>query len=157
YNRMKRADKRTDYVMVKARTNSEWDNVDFVLFHVTDGWLQTLRTRLEMLQPFTEDMDFWEHAYFGSPEGYYTSPDDWNAEELLSESEAWAFVEATAEELEQLPTPESRLDTDQLTLDRYGNLQFKAYGKYTGEEFYTEGFNAMDFLYRCGDNTGKIQ
>lgn len=157
---MKRADNRTDYVLVKARTNSEWDSISFAVFQVTDEWLQSLQARMNKLQPFTDDFNFWEHIYFGSPEGFYETPDDWDLDEILNEGEVWTFVETNGEELEQLPVPENRLDTHLLVLDRYGNVQFKAYGKHTGEEFYTDGLDAKAFLNRCNHDaglTGRIE
>src|SRR3546814_20791009 len=118
YNKMRRADNRTDYVLGKAHNNSEWDKISFAVFHRTDKWLQALQTRLDRLQPFRDDLDFWEHIYFGSPEGFFTSPEARNMEEILEGSEPWAFVETSGEELESLPLPEHQLDTHLMEIGR---------------------------------------
>ncbi len=49
-------------------------------------------------------------------------------------------------ELENYPVPENRLDAYQLIITKYGTAQFKAYGKHTGEEFYTEDFDISLFV-----------
>jgi len=152
---MKRADKRTDYVLLEARTGSEWDCCAFVVIKITDGWLRQLQERYDRLEPFKDDLSFSGHSYFDSPEGYYNPPDGWEVDELLEQGEVWTFVETDEEELSRLPVPENALDTHMMVLDKYGNARFTAYGKYTGEEFFTEDFNVMHILKGSSHDTGN--
>jgi hypothetical protein len=78
----------TGFVMLKANTNSEWDDCDFVIIHVTDEWRQTMQKRLEAIIPFKEDYSFYHHSYWASPEGFYKNPDETQAaEEIIGEQE----------------------------------------------------------------------
>lgn len=141
--------------MLKARTGSEWDCCEFVVVKITDGWLRQLQERSDRLEPFRDDYSFSGHSYFDSPEGYYIAPDGWEVDDLLEQDEVWSFVETDEEELTRLPVPENALDTHMMVLDKYGNVRFTAYGKYTNEEFFTDFFNVADFLKSSSHDTGN--
>jgi hypothetical protein len=140
---MKKENHNTGYVMLKAFTNSEWDACDFVIVKVTDEWRQVMQKRLELVIPFKEDNSFYHHSYWESPEGFFKNPDDesQSADEIIGENEDWCFVSLEEKELENLPVPENSLECHQLIIDRYGNASFKAYGKHSGEDFYTADFH----------------
>jgi hypothetical protein len=41
---MKLSDKPTAHVLLKAGTNSEWDNCNFAIIHITEDWKRTAKT-----------------------------------------------------------------------------------------------------------------
>ncbi len=47
---MKKSIKATEYLLIKAKTNCEWDNGDFAIIHITDDWKQTQQKRLEAVK-----------------------------------------------------------------------------------------------------------
>jgi hypothetical protein len=157
---MKRAEQPTEYIFIKAGTQSEWDYCDFAIIKLTDKWQSDMRTRLALLEPFKADDSFYNHTYWDYPEGFYTNilDDDREdiAETILNEGEEWAFVSLAENELDTFPVPESRLDTYQLVLTKYGTARFKAYGKHTGEEFLTEDFD-VEQLVNIGINHEIVQ
>ena len=56
------------------------------------------------------------------------------------------FVEVDNEELETLSVPENRLDCYRLVVYKTGTAMYKAYGKHTSEEFYTEEFSLQQLI-----------
>jgi hypothetical protein len=143
---MKRSDQPTAYIFIKADTQSEWDCCDFAIIKLTDQWRNEMRKRLTLLEPFKKDDSFYSHHYWDRPEGIYTSIINDDGEDIidiiLTEGEDWAFVTLLENELDTFPVPESRLDSYQLVLTKHGTARFKAYGKHTGEEFWTDDFDA---------------
>lgn len=135
---MKRADKNTGYLMVRAYTGSEWDICDYAIIKIDKAWIQTMQQRMAAVEPFKKDNLFCGLSYWDAPENFFKDNEDdtITADGIIGE-EDWCFVETTKEELESLPQPESRLDTHRLMIDRYGNFCYKAYGKHSGEEYYS--------------------
>ena len=143
---MKRANQATEYIFIKAGTADEYDYCDFAIIKLTDQWQSDMRKRLALLEPFKADSSFYSHHYWDQPEGFYTNILNYEGEDIvpiiLREREEWAFVTLEENELETFPVPESRLSTCQLVLSKYGTARFTAYGKHTGEIFWTEDFDA---------------
>ena len=46
---MKRSDQPTEYIFIKAYTNSEWDYCDFAIIRITEQWRTVMRKRLNLL------------------------------------------------------------------------------------------------------------
>ncbi|MDR1501202.1 MAG: hypothetical protein LBT43_01935 [Prevotella sp.] len=69
---------------------------------------------------------------------FYQSKDD--EAEILSTEKEWEFVELNKDEEESFGKPETRLEQSFLILYKDGSGFYKAYGKYTSEEFYTATF-----------------
>lgn len=47
---MKLSDKATAHILVKANTNSEWDNCGFAIIHLSEEWKRTGK-RLALVKP----------------------------------------------------------------------------------------------------------
>ena len=152
---MKLLDKTTAHLLVKANTNSEWDNCEFAIIHITEDWKKEQAKRLEAVKPFAEDYNFQSLNYYDTAvEFYRTSEDDRpDIEELLADKE-WVFVELENEEQETFTVPENRLDCYRLVVYRSGNAIYKAYGKHTSEEFWTEEF---DLNILCNPTTEETE
>jgi hypothetical protein len=56
---MKRSDKPTSYLMIKANTNSEWDCCDFAIIALSEDWKQEQQKRLIKLNPFLKTICFF--------------------------------------------------------------------------------------------------
>ncbi|SJN50487.1 hypothetical protein [Sphingobacterium sp. JB170] len=139
---MKLSDKATAHILVKDTTNSEWDNCGFAIVHLSEEWKKEQQKRLEMVKPFAEDYNFQSLNYYDTAVEFYRTDesDQPDIDELLTDKE-WAFVEFGTEEQEAFAVPENRLDCYRLVVYRNGNAIYKAYGKHTSEEFWTEEFD----------------
>ena len=152
---MKLLDKTTAHLLVKANTNSEWDNCEFAIIHITEDWKKEQAKRLEAVKPFAEDYNFQSLNYYDTAvEFYRTSEDDRpDIEELLADKE-WVLVELENEEQETFTVPENRMDSYRLVVYRSGNAIYKEYGKHTSEEFWTEEF---DLNILCNPTTEETE
>ena len=145
---MKKTEHGTEYILLKAYTESEWDFCSFAIIHITEEWKKTLTGRLEALVAFKDDGNFCHLSYWGAPTGFYKDPDDeaQRAEAILGQEDDWCFIELEETVPDNLPTPENKLGAHQLIIGKYGSALYKAYGKHTGEEFYTAEFGIGDLL-----------
>lgn len=149
---MKQSDKATTYILVKADTNSEWDNCSFAIIRLSGQWKKALAKRLELVRPFAGDYHFQSLNYYDAAAAFYSTggnnqPD---IEAILKDRE-WAFVELEDKEQEALTPPESRMDCYRLVLHANGTGYYTAYGKHTGEEFWTKEFSIAGILAMLQD------
>ena len=144
---MKKSKKPTEYVIISANTLSEWDRVEFAIIHLSPEWLELTNKRLTAIREFKENKDLNYHCYWDAPLGYYNSPNKENLlQKMLPRFEDWAFITLDPEEENNLPVPDTRLDAHQFMITKDGIGQYKAYGKYTTEEFYTVEFNIYKII-----------
>ena len=138
---MKTSDKPTVNILIKANTNSEWDCCEFAIIHLSKEWKKLQATRLEAIKPFTDDYTLQSIRFYSTSVYFYQFEDNGtpDIEELLSDKD-WAFVEIDKNELDELTPPENSLDFYTLEIHRDGNARYKAYGKHTNEEFWTNKF-----------------
>ena len=139
---MKISDKSTEHILIKANTNSEWDCCEFALIHLSEKWKQQQVKRLEAVKPFTDDYTFQSMRFYNTSVDFYQPGDNGepDIEELLADKD-WAFVEIDEDELDELTPPENSLDFYVLEIHRDGNARYKAYGKHTNEDFWTNEFS----------------
>lgn len=138
---MKLSDKPTAHLLLKAGTNSEWDNCSFAIVHITEDWKKEQQKRLEMVKPFAEDYFLQSLNYYDTAVDFYTADEDDNPDLYKwLENKPMVFVEVDKDELETLSVPENRLDCYRLVMYKTGTAMYKAYGKHTSEEFWTEEF-----------------
>lgn len=135
---MKLSNKATAYLLVKANTNSEWDNSNFAIIHITEEWKKEQQNRIEFLAPLQGNCQFqYMNFYDAAADFYKTDEDDQPDIENLLGSKNWAFVELDKNELENLTPPESELDCYRIVIRANGTGYYTAYGKHTSEEFWT--------------------
>jgi len=136
--------------MILAETGSEWDNCDFAIIHVNEEWCLNMRKRLALLETVDEnDNSFCSLRYWDSPVGFYRKDTDEVedlTEGLLEEGEIWCYITFEANEPASFPVPENALGTSTLSIYRHGTAMYSSIGKHTGEEFWTEGFDADAIL-----------
>ncbi|WP_316793955.1 hypothetical protein [Pedobacter frigoris] len=139
---MKRSKVPTPYILIKASTTSKWDEVTFAIICTSDHWKALMNQRLEAISQFKTNRDFYCHVYWDAPLGYYTGTMPTNLlDKILRRHEDYIFITLEPGEEITLAKPINKLDVHQLFITRNGIAHYKAYGKYTGEEFRTEEFN----------------
>ena len=154
---MKASETATRYVLIGAQTNSEWDGCDFAIITITEEWKEQQRERLQLVRPFQGDNCFQSLVYYDTAVGFFrTDDDDQPGLENLLEEKQWVYVELTEEELGKLTVPENRLDCHRLLIRADGTAYYKAYGKHTSEEFWTENFS-LDVLCKLSEQPADTQ
>lgn len=147
---MQQSNRISEYVIIRASTNSDWDVCDFALIHVTDEWRSSLSKRLKAIEPFKVDDTFYNHTYWECPEGFYQLPDDENAasaiEDILDCQREWNFVELNEDEIRNFLKPANQLDIFELIITGDGYARFVAQGKHTEEQFWTEKFEVSAMI-----------
>jgi hypothetical protein len=144
---MKLSNKPTEYLLLKAYTNSEGDSCDFAIVHITEEWKKQQAKRVEAVKPFADEYNFLSLNYWDAAVDFYQTDEDYivDTHDFFAEKD-WAFVELEKDEQEKFSAPESRLDCYKIVVYRNGNLMYKANGKHTGEEFYTEDFSLTQII-----------
>lgn len=145
---MKISQQPTNHILVKAYCQSEWDNCDFAIIACYGGWKERMQKRIDVARLFDNDDDLFSFRYSDYNAGFYVSKDG-QPEDLLSEIEngaGWVFVELEQGEEDEFQTPESRLDCHMLNLYIDGTGAYTAYGKHTGEEYYTESLPFAEII-----------
>lgn len=131
---MKLSSTPTNYILVKADSQSEWDQCDFALITCDNNWKEAIKKKLEAIGSFDAPDGFLSFRFYDNYVEFYQSKDE--EAEILPEEE-WCFVTLEGEEKDSLEKPESRLEPGSLILYKDGTGFYKTYGKHTNEEFYT--------------------
>lgn len=142
---MKTTSQTTEYILLKAYTNSDWDECHFALIHYSKEWKETLEQRLKTLQFVENEYGFSTINYYDTSVDFYRANEEEEINDLLQDKN-WAFVELKDGEQETFLSPENCLDTYHLRIYRHGIAMFSAYGKHTGEEFWTEDFSIPEII-----------
>lgn len=139
---MKKSSKQTEYLLIRAYTGSDWDGCEFAVIHCTDEWKRQFEKRVAAVQPFKNDYNFQSMNYYDTAVDFYrTDKDDQpDIEDLLGDKNC-VFVETDKAELASLSVPENRLDRYRLVIFRSGIAYYQAFGKHSGEEFWTDEFS----------------
>ncbi len=155
---MKKASNNTDYILVKADTDSDWDNCHYALIHCTAEWKEQMQQRLKSVQSVENEIGFASLNYYDTSVDFYRADEKTQTEinQVLGKKE-WTFVELDENEQETFLMPENRLDTYRLSLYRYGTAMYSAYGKHSGEEFYTAEFSVSQILNHHQESIKIIQ
>lgn len=150
---MKFSEKPTDNILVTANCNSEWDNCDFAIISGGKAWTEWLQARLEVTRKIQEYDDFCCLKFFDFNVKFYIS-NEGDQEEILEKikEKSWAFIELEDGEEEKFSVPENRLDCHTISLFTNCSGKYIAYGKHTGEEFYTDSIPFTDVLRLYADS-----
>ena len=137
---MKTSDKPTAHILVRARTNSEWDCCDCAIIHLSEEWRKKKKKRIEAVKPFGDDYNFQSMRFYDGSVNFFQSKDEGpDVEELLADKQ-WVFVDLDDSELDELTSPENSLDFYKIVIYREGNARYETFGKHTDEEFWTNEF-----------------
>ena len=145
---MKTSEKPTPYIYIRAYTKSEWDSCDFAIIKISKTWLELLKERLELIEPFQDRLDFYSHEYWDAPYGYFVNADDDEYFKTILENISfdWTYIALNAMDLERLKRPEAKLATHQLVVTGDGYAHFTAIGKNSDEDYWTAEFSINDLL-----------
>jgi hypothetical protein len=132
----------TEYLFIKAMTNSEWDNCSFAVIHITEEWKQCQKKRLKAVTNFENDNDFKWLNYSDTTVDFYKFSYEGKSEikHWLFENDCF-FAEVSFEEIQKLSVPDNNLNCYQMQVFNNGNAIYNAFGKHTGEEFWTDQFS----------------
>lgn len=144
---MKISAQSTEYVLLNARTNSQWDICNFAIVSISEEWKNELQKRFALIEPFSTDPMFTSTSYYDTGVEFYRDDDKLmpDSSELLNGKE-WSFIITDEEETQELLSPENALDCHELVVNADGTAYYKAYGKHTGEEFWTAHFSIQTLL-----------
>lgn len=144
---MKVSIKPTEYLLVKAMTDSEGDNCNFAVIHITEDWKRIQKKRLEVVEKVENDNDLkWLNyadtniEFFKFSEENYPEVEEW----LLDRSKI--FIELEKDDLKKLFQPDNNLHCYQMQVFKNGNAIYNAFGKHTNEEFWTEEFTLTSLI-----------
>lgn len=142
---MKTSDKPTAHLLVKAGTNSQWDTCEFAIVYLSQQWKKEQAQRLESIQPFKNDFNLLGVHYYDTDVNFHLTDAEGqpDLEHLLAGLDM-AFVELDDEDI--FLNPENSLDCYRLIIHTDGTARYMAYGKHTGEEFFTENFSLIQLL-----------
>lgn len=130
------------YIIVKALTNSEWDNVSFALIPINDKYLKYLKQLAFRAVELSKEFEYqfycikcWEDNYW-----YVNEEDDdklpKKISEFLSSDKEWDFINLNDKDLFPLNSPESKLEAGTVRICA-GDVKWTT--RNTGdEEFWTE-------------------
>jgi len=106
-----------------------------------------VQRRFMMTRSMASDNDLYADAFWDPAIDYYRNPEDRDlVAEVLEYGEDWAYIVLEPGELESF-VPVDPLEAHQLLITANGLALFKAYGKYTGAEYWTDDIQ-LDGLLR---------
>ena len=144
---MKKAFNITDYILVKADTDSDWDNCHFAIIHCTKEWRETMTQRLKAVQSVENEPGFISLNFYDTSVDFYCADENTQShiDQILGRKD-WSFVELDENEQETFLTPESYLNNYKLSFYQHGTAIYSAHGKHSGDEFFTSDFSIKSVL-----------
>lgn len=139
---------KTNLILARASTNSEWDNCDYAIItlknEIIARWKEVSIAYKALKIDFPElyisslEVVFGESEFYKLDEDTPTTIEAFLEEHLDDEDDpTWSYVKDVPESLGK---PENRLTCYSVTVDET-QVRFTAIGKHTGEEFYTDWIN----------------
>lgn len=144
---MKVAETSTEFILLKAYTNSDWDTCEFAIVKISETWKKEWQKRLKLVE-FIDDMPYFVSVLFQeyNVNFYAINEDDTPYIDTLLGNKNWQFVALEENETYKFNTPTSTLNLYQMVVCKAGYAYFQAFGKHTGEEFYTDDFNLNELI-----------
>jgi hypothetical protein len=137
----------TDYIFVRAQTNSDWDNCSFAIISVSSEWRKEQAKRIHFFKALENCNTFNAAQFFNAEIQFFDA--DYEVSEIVEGFDQqldWCFLQATQDEIAHLHTPQSTLATSCICIDAFGNGTYKAWAGYSGEEFFTNQFSIEQIL-----------
>lgn len=138
---MKLSDTPTDFLIFRARTDSEWDYCDFAIVQIDEFWMNEQRKRLAFIKVLDKDCSFHSMHYYEGCCQFYQDVNNLmiDSMEVLKEKH-WSYLETNEAEIETLSLPDNTLDCHLVVLKSGGYGMFTCYGKHTDDQFWTDDF-----------------
>ena len=138
---MKLTNERTYDILIKATVCSEWDSCNAAL--IEDVLEQTLERwrEYDKIATDTKTNSRWsDFSYLAISENCTFLMERNDITDGIPEGKSWSYVEdVTQEDIDQ--EPEQKVVCGIMKFFGNGDVCFVAYGKHTGEEFFTEHLN----------------
>lgn len=138
------------YIIVKAFTDSDWDTCDYALIKIDGNTIGRIQEQQKAIGNLMKDSrgimnSFCKMCFYTSIVDFYCFD-----EEVITEDETNLekpyIIDLSEEQLQKLIVPEARLELYKYELYSYNSLRFTAYGKYSGDEFYTDDFDMVSLI-----------
>jgi hypothetical protein len=132
------------HLLVKAETNSEWDDVSFFQIELDEKLLTLLKKGFDEARRLRAvyDMDF-NSLNFSCSGTFYIDEN----EELFPDEDEERLMLVDDFEEENYKEPENSIKMTSMRIGAFDSVIFSGFGKHTGEEFYTEGVH-MDVFFK---------
>ena len=132
----------TDCIVVAATTTSEWDTVEFAVIKLDENILKEFKEKSKLAEAFKSHEGFYCISFFDYRVEFYSSTDNEDLIEIVESlgNEDFVYVDLEGYDFEDCQQPESRLDTATLKVMDDQTMSYHAYGKHTGEGFWTASF-----------------
>ena len=149
---MKRTDKPTDYILVRAYTDSKWDSCDFAIINISEEWKRQQAKSLSALEHIKNDENFLSISFRDTSINFYKErqlklneepiP---NLKELLGDTD-WTFVELEKDESNQFSMPESDFNVYKLNIDKCSDFRYIVNAKNTDDIYWTAEIKLTDII-----------
>ncbi|WP_130855569.1 hypothetical protein [Olivibacter jilunii] len=151
---MEITEKRTNNLLLKAYSDSEWDQVDFAILKITGEYLHQLKKIYDAMLTLPDLQWIGDLSLWIGDVSFHSNSDETIPFEILEEIEQESPGYSYIRELNRskLPEPEQQLSGYETVLDKYGNLYLRAGAKHTGERYWTNSFNIYSLL---GNDSGE--
>lgn len=145
-----------NYILIRAYTQSQWDNVDFALIPFNGTLITRLAVLVDKAKELQNDFGTNEISIYSDEADFFV--DDGNLPFELPKEDEYKIVTLTDKAFGKLKRPES-INGGQVSISSYGSITFKASGKHTGEEFWCDGasfvkeLSKVEAFYKKWDGT----
>jgi hypothetical protein len=135
----------TNYMLINAYTNSEWDDCSFALINITTQWLQLLKKRIKTLSVLIKDNSFYHLSYLDYRVDFFSClPDDFD--QTAIQNRDWIYVDLKEDEIEKFIRPENSFEVPEFIITSFNTIHYEAEGKYSKEKFWTEAINIKELV-----------
>lgn len=145
---MKLSKQPTDHIIIKADTGDDYISLNAAVTRFNKNVLNQCRETYRFLKNMNEKynntykLSFWRDVTFLD-----IDVDDEDVPEeiidFLEQEEGWSFIEITDAEIEHHALQKD-ISAEQLCIDIYNTINYKAYEDYTGAELYTSDIDLSE-------------
>lgn len=144
---MKIEQEKTEYIIVAAFANTDWDDCSFILLHLTEQYLAQLHERSSMVQSFGKLPEFYSISFWDRPLGWFKRLESYQEimDQLWDGELVWAYVSFEEDvEMSTFPRTEQKIGCVFIQFLANGGARFKGTGEHTAEQFWTAEFSIND-------------
>jgi hypothetical protein len=134
---MKISEQPTNHILVKADCSGDWEICNFAILTLSKEWAERTQKWIEATRCHDTDNNYLSSKFFDISVSFHVDSEGDETDSVLAPDQDWAYVDLEEGEKNELLPTESRLECYMLVLDKHGNGYYQAYGKHSGERFYT--------------------
>lgn len=138
------------FIIVKAFTDSDWDYCNYALIKIDGNTIGKIQEQQKAVSNLMKDSrgimnSFCKMCFYTTIADFYCFDEEVITEEETNLEKPY-IIDLSEEQLQKLLAPEARLELYKYELYSYNSLRFTAYGKYSGDEFYTDDFDIVSLI-----------